>query len=186
MMTMLYLVLFILCKLIYSYFSLVTKLNTVKCDNSKLLLWEGVTAGLEYLGAGLAVNKTKISVQHWCQVSRRNKMKISVSLCLCLLLLLCFCHCCWLACSSKLPRLHSLPMVASHVSWPNICMTSAPNYPYVLDMMVCYLPTLQNLASLNPDEHIPLWSSDHNSQLGSFGDDICVRNWHVLHSGRAA
>ena len=35
----------------------------------------------------------------------------------------------------------------------DICMRSAPNYPYVLDTKVCYPPTLQNLAPSNPDEH---------------------------------
>ena len=52
-------------------------------------------------------------------------------------------------------------------SRPDICMRSAPNYPYVLDTIVCYLPTLQNLALLNQDEHMPSWSSDHNFHLGT-------------------
>ena len=48
------------------------------------------------------------------------------------------------------------------------------NYLYVLDTIVCYPPTFQNLAPLNLDKHTPPWSSDHNSQSGSLGDDICV------------
>ena len=35
-------------------------------------------------------------------------------------------------------------------------MRSASNYPYVLDTIVCYPPTFQNLVPLNPDEHTPL------------------------------
>ena len=133
------------------------------------------------------VNKSKISecvrAQHWCHVSRQSKTKIYVSLCLCLLLLLChhflLLHLHWIARNSfancrdyTVPQW--LPLMFYIFSRMDICMRSVPNYSYVLDKMVFYLPILQNLVPLNPDEHTHPWSSDHNSQLGSLGDDICV------------
>ena len=113
-----------------------------------------------------------VRVQHWYHVFRLNK--ISVSLCLCLLLhrrlllRLCCRHHRWLAHSSFIncwdrtaPQWLSLMFYI--FSWPDICMISAPNYLYVLDMMVCYLPSLQNLVSFNLDEHRRSEPNNHPS-----------------------
>ena len=148
------------------------------------------------------VNKTKISecviVQHWCRISRQNKRKISVSLCLCLLLRrfllllpLCRRRGCWLARSSFANRQDRTapqwsPLMFNIFFRSDICMRGALNYPYVLDTMVCYPPTLQNLAPLNPDEHTPPWSSAHNSVGLTWGRHLCVQNWHILCNGRVA
>ena len=112
--------------------------------------------------------------QHWCHFSWRNKTKISVSLHLCLLLLRrrlllhrlrcrCCCCCCWLAQSSFVNQRNRtapqwLPLMFYIFSRSDICMRSAPNNPNVLDTMVCYPPTLQNSAHLNPDEHSTAFS----------------------------
>ena len=67
----------------------------------------------------------------------------------------------------------------------DICMRSAPNYPYVLDTMVCYPPTFQNLAPLNWDDPP---SHCFRSQLSiglTWGQHLRIRNWHVLRSGTA-
>ena len=110
-------------------------------------------------------------------------MKISVSLCLYLTFSsssFFHCHRHWLTHSSFTNRWDRI----APLSWwflmfyifseQDIWMRSVLNYLYVLDTTVCYPPTLQNLAPLNPDEHTPSWSSDHNSQSGSLGDDLCV------------
>ena len=102
-----------------------------------------------------------VRVQHWCHFSRQNKTKISVSLRLCLLLLpplLLLCIRCRLAHSSFVncqdpTALQWLPLMFYIFSRTDICIRSASNYSYVLDTIVCYMPTFQNLVSLNPDKH---------------------------------
>ena len=110
--------------------------------------------------AEIACKKMKISecvrVQHWFYFSRWNKTKISISVCLYLLLFLLFrlcCHC-WLVRNSFVNRRNRTPPMFYIFSRPDICMRSASNYPYILDMMVYYPPSVQNLSSLNPDEYI--------------------------------
>ena len=121
------------------------------------------------------VNKTIsecVRVQHWCHVSRRNKMKISISLCMCLLLLLLLLRCCccrrrWLARSSFANRQdHTarqwLPFMFYIFSRPDICMRSAPRWT-----------------------HTPLIFRSQLSVGLAWERHLCVGNWHVLGSRRA-